>query len=175
NDPPSDGSEPPTTAEQLRFFEDVEEQGRVFAERLHEILRERLEIARVQDEVLRDAHGPRDILPRRQAERLAALEVPLRERVDRLRYRLREDAQSERELRVNLPTRLDIELALRELEEPRPLDHVSRRPLSEAAKVLFRRLREDRDVLHGLGELVLASDHRVSQPGGRHGQLQGHE
>src|SRR3989442_9455934 len=95
--------------------------------------------------------------------------------MDLLRHRLREDAEPEREFRVDLPARLDVEAALRELEEPRPLDHVSRRPIAEPPEVLLRRLREDRDVDLLVIQLVLAPDHAVPESVPAHREFDGHE
>src|SRR3989475_984883 len=175
NDPTTDGPEFPALAEDLGLLKDVVEQGRVLAERFQELVRERPQPLPAQDEVLGDSHGAPNRLPRRQAQRLAPLQIPLRQRMDLLRHRLREDAEPEGELRVDLPARLDIEATLDELEETCPLDHVSRRPFAEPAEVLLRRLREDRDVLHLVIQLVLAPDHAVPEPVRAHGEFDGHE
>src|SRR5438552_3191959 len=175
DDSTTDGPELPALAEDLGLLEDVEEQGRVLAERFQELVRERPQSRPAQDEVLGDSHGASNRLPRRQAQRLAALQIPLRQRMDLLRHRLREDAEPEGELRVDLPARLDVEATLDELEEPRPLDHVSRRPFAEPAEILLRRLREDRDVDHLVIQLVLAPDHAVPKPVRAHGEFDWHE
>src|SRR5438552_16117868 len=155
DDPTTDGPELPALTEDLGLLEDVEEQGRVFAERFQELVRERPQSLPAQDEVLGDSHGAPNRLPRRQAQRLAPLQIPLRERMDLLRHRLREDAEPEGELRVDLPARLDIEATLDELEETRPLYHVSLRPFAEPAEILLRRLRDARAVLHLVPSPVL--------------------
>src|SRR3989475_8793504 len=175
DDPTADGPELPALAEDLGLLEDVEEQGRVLAERFQELVRERPQPLPAQDEVLGDSHGARNRLPRRQAQRLAALQIPLRQCMNLLRHRLREDAEPERELRVDLPARLDLEAALDELEETRPRNHVSRRSFAEPAEVLLRRLPEDPDVDHLVIQLVLAPDHAVPEPVPADGEFDGHE
>src|SRR5438128_11329108 len=84
--------------------------------------------------------------------------------MDFLRDGLGQDAYSETEFRIDLATRLDLLLAFVELEEPRPLDHVSLGECAETAEVLFRRLREDRDVLHLVIQRILPADHAVPEP-----------
>ena len=109
------------------------------------------------------------------AEGLAALQVSLREGMDFLRDGLGQDAYSETEFRIDLATRLDLQLAFVELEEPRPLDYVSLGEFAETAEVLFRWLREDRDVLHLVIQLILPTDHAVPEPVRGDGELDGHE
>src|SRR5439155_22335481 len=84
--------------------------------------------------------------------------------MDFLRDGLGQDAYSETEFRIDLATRLDLQLAFVELEEPRPLDYVSLGEFAETAEVLFRWLRADRDVLHLVIQLILPTDHAVSAP-----------
>src|SRR5438067_2066642 len=95
--------------------------------------------------------------------------------MDLLSDRVREDADAERELRVDLPARLRVELAPVELEKPRPLDHVPRREFTETPQVLGGWLREDRDVLHLVIEFVFPADHAVPEPVRADGELDGHE
>src|SRR5439155_279815 len=128
-----------------------------------------------QDEIFRKSEGPRDRLTGGQPEGLPSLQVALGERVDLLRDRVREDADAERELRIDLPARLRFELAPVELEKPRPLDHVPRGEFPEAPQVLGGWLREDRDVLHLVVELVFPADHAVPEPVRADGELDGHE
>src|SRR5205823_10769911 len=109
---------------------------------------ERLHLLGVQDEIFRKSEGPRDRLTGGQPEGLPSLQVALGERVDLLRDRVREDADAERELRVDLPARLRFELGPVELEKTGPLDHVPRGDLPEAPQVLSGELFEDRDVLY---------------------------
>ena len=129
----------------------------------------------MQDEIFRKSEGPRDRLTGGQPEGLPSLQVALGERMDLLRDRVREDADAERELRVDLPARLRVELAPVELEKPRPLDHVPRREFTETPQVLGGWLREDRDVLHLVIEFVFPADHAVPEPVRADGELDGHE
>src|SRR6266540_249507 len=175
DDPATDRSEPLPLAQDLRLLEDLEEEGCVLAEDADEVLRQRLEVARMQDQILREADCPGDRLSRRQPERLAPPQVAFRESVDASRDRLGQDADPERELRVDPAARLDFEAAALELEEPRPLDHVPRRERPEAPQVFGRRLREDRDVLHLGVQLVLPADHAVPEPIRADGELDRHE
>src|SRR5437667_10447341 len=94
--------------------------------------------------------------------------------MDFLRDGLGQDAYSETEFRIDLATRLDLQLAFVELEEPRPLDHVSLGEFAETAEGLFRRLREDREVLHLVMQLILPTDQAVPAPVRGGGALAGH-
>src|SRR6266508_2945965 len=170
-----DRSEPLPLAQDLRLLQDVEEQGHVLPEDADEVLRQGLQVSRMQDQFLWEPDRTGDRLPGRQAERLSPPQVAFGERMDSPRDRLGQDAEPERELRVDLAARLDLEAAALELEEPRPLDHVSRRKHPEAPQVLRRRLREDRDILHLGVQLVLPADNAVPEPVGADGELDGHE
>src|SRR3989442_652438 len=123
------------TAEHLRLLENIQEQGRSSPEDLDQVFRERFHVVGVQDQIVRDPDGSRDRLAGGDAEGLAPLQVSLREGMDFLRDGLGQDAYSETEFRIDLATRLDLQLAFVELEEPRPLDHVSLGELAETAKV----------------------------------------
>src|SRR5438128_11661671 len=123
----------------------------------------------MKDEFLWEVNRPGDRLPRRNPERLSSAQVALGERVDSPCDRLGQDTEPERELRVDLAARLDLEPTARELEEPRPLDHVPRRKRPEASKVFHWQLREDRDLLHFRVQLVLSADHAVPAPVSGHG------
>src|SRR5438309_1750528 len=113
------------TAEHLRLLEDVEEQGRSPPEDLDQMFRKRLQVVGMQDQLVRDPDRSRDRLAGGDSEGLAPLQVSLREGMDLLRDGLGQDAYPEAELRTELATRLDLQLAFFELEELRPLDHVS--------------------------------------------------
>ncbi len=63
----------------------------------------------------------------------------------------------------------------RELEEPAPLDDVSRRKLAKAPEVGVGGLREDRDVLHLGVQLILAADHAVPEAIRGDREFDGHE
>src|SRR5947208_176289 len=175
DDAPADRAESAPLAQHLGFLQDVEEEGRTRAEGAQEGFGERLHLLGVQDEILRKSEGPRDRLTGGQPEGLPSLQVALGERVDLLRDRVREDADAERELRVDLPARLRFELAPVELEKPGPLDHVPRGEFPEAPQVLGGWLCEDRDVLHLVVELVFPADHAVPEPVRADGELDGHE
>src|SRR5256886_8132944 len=168
-------SESVSGAEHFRLLEDVEEERSAPPEDLDQVFRERLHVLRMQDEVVRDSNRPRDRLAGGEAEGLAPLQISLRQCVDFLRDSLRQDAHAETEFRVDLATRLNLQFAFVELEEPRPLDHVAVREFAESTEVLFRRLCEDWDVLHFVIQLVLSADHTVPEPVCGHREFDGHE
>src|SRR5438046_10509264 len=95
--------------------------------------------------------------------------------MDFLRDGLGQDAYSETEFRIDLATRLDLQLAFVELEEPRPLDHAPLGEFAETAEVSYRWLREDREARHLVMQLTLPTHHAVPEPVRDDRELDSHE